>query len=113
MRLSKGNDLTIKSTAHTLYNGPPDKGGIIQRVSCLIRQEGIRLTDGYQRWCLPTRILSYSYWLLVKKPLRIQLVSFEIYQEKKQKRSKVITLKGAIELNIAFYSKSDRKKTIS
>ena len=29
--LSKGN------APYTLYNGPPDKGGIIQRVGCLTR----------------------------------------------------------------------------
>ena len=27
----------IKGAAHTLYNGPPDKGGIVQRACCLIR----------------------------------------------------------------------------
>ena len=37
MSLSKGNALTIEGVAHTLYNGPPDKGGIIQRAGCLIR----------------------------------------------------------------------------
>ena len=34
------NTLVKKGAAHTayaLYNGPPDKGGIIQRVGCLIR----------------------------------------------------------------------------
>ena len=29
--LSKGNALAIKGTAHTLYNRPPDKVGIIQK----------------------------------------------------------------------------------
>ena len=37
MRWSKGNALAKKGAAHTLYNGPPDKGGIIQRAGCLIR----------------------------------------------------------------------------
>ena len=31
MSLSKVNALAIKGAAHTLYNGPPDEGGIIQR----------------------------------------------------------------------------------
>ena len=46
--LSKGNALAIKSAAHTSYNGPPDKGGIIQRSGCLIRYKGIRLTNHYK-----------------------------------------------------------------
>ena len=33
-----------KGAAQTLYNGPPDKGGKIQRAGCLIR----RLTDCYK-----------------------------------------------------------------
>ena len=37
MSLSKKNALAIKGAAPTLYSGPPDKGGIIQRAGCLIR----------------------------------------------------------------------------
>ena len=32
MRLSKGKALAKKGAANTLYNGPPDKGGIIQKL---------------------------------------------------------------------------------
>ena len=37
MSLSKENALAMKGARHTLYNGPPDKGGMIQRAGCLIR----------------------------------------------------------------------------
>ena len=38
MSLSKGNVLAIKkAAAHTLYNGHPDKGDIIQRAGGLMR----------------------------------------------------------------------------
>ena len=38
MSLSKGNVLAIKKgAAHTLYNGHPDKGDIIQRAGGLMR----------------------------------------------------------------------------
>ena len=33
-------NLPLKGAGHTLYNGPPDKGGIIQWAGCLIRKKG-------------------------------------------------------------------------
>ena len=35
--LSIGNALAIKGATHSLYNGPSDKGGIIQKSNGLIR----------------------------------------------------------------------------
>ena len=40
MSLSKGNALAIKDAAHTLYNGPPDKGDIIQRAGLFDKIKG-------------------------------------------------------------------------
>ena len=46
MSLSKENALAIKRRSYTLYSGPLDRGGIIQRVSDKIK--GIILTDHFK-----------------------------------------------------------------